>query len=113
MSREEVFGVVCSHSIMAEHQSSGLLSRGGIPSRVSFVAGAGDLPMLAVHTAQSLAEVYLHGAHVTRFEQKGGPPLLFLSEMSKFVPGQPIRGGVPVILPWFGPREGRAAHGIA
>src|SRR5204862_6360071 len=25
----------------------------------------------------------------------------------------PIRGGIPVIFPWFGPREGMAQHGFA
>ena len=31
----------------------------------------------------------------------------------RFAPGQPIRGGVPVIFPWFGAREGEPMHGFA
>ena len=69
--------------------------------------------MVRVETTSSLAEIYLHGAHLTHFERHGEKPVLFLSRDAVFAPGQPIRGGVPVILPWFGPREGQPAHGFA
>jgi glucose-6-phosphate 1-epimerase len=39
-----------------------------------------------------------------------------MSAQSVFAPGKAIRGGVPVIFPWFGPRQGDAAapaHGFA
>ena len=83
------------------------------PGRVTFLDGQGELPMLEVSTAWSTAEIYLLGAHVTRFQKKGEPPLLFMSQCSRFEEGQPIRGGVPVIFPWFGPREGMGQHGFA
>jgi D-hexose-6-phosphate mutarotase len=81
--------------------------------RVTFLDGQGELPMLEISTAWSTAEIYLHGAHVTQFRKKDEPPLLFLSQCSRFNEGQPIRGGVPVIFPWFGPREGLGQHGFA
>ncbi|MEI7732623.1 MAG: D-hexose-6-phosphate mutarotase [Verrucomicrobiota bacterium] len=84
-----------------------------IPGRVTFQEGNGELPKLEITTAWSTAEIYLHGAHVTSFQKKGEPPLLFMSQCSRFVAGQPIRGGVPVIFPWFGPREGMPMHGFA
>jgi glucose-6-phosphate 1-epimerase len=90
-----------------------LESRFEIPGRVTFQDGRGDLPTVEVNTARSTAEIYLHGAHVTHFQKKGDPPLLFLSRVSRFAEGQPIRGGIPVILPWFGPREGMTMHGFA
>lgn len=71
------------------------------------------MPTLEVRTPYSEAEVYLHGAHVTHFQRKGERPVLFMSKMSRFESGAPIRGGVPVILPWFGPREGAPPHGFA
>src|SRR5258705_288058 len=83
------------------------------PGRVAFMDGRGDLPMIEVSTAWSTAEIYLHGAHVTHFQRAGGPPLLFLSQCSRFAEDQPIRGGIPVIFPWFGPREGLGQHGFA
>jgi D-hexose-6-phosphate mutarotase len=83
------------------------------PGKMSFLDGQGELPMLEVTTAWSRAEIYLHGAHVTHFKKHDGPPLLFMSQVSRFVEGQPIRGGIPVILPWFGMREAMVQHGFA
>jgi glucose-6-phosphate 1-epimerase len=81
--------------------------------RVTFIDGQNELPMLEISTPWSTAEIYLHGAHVTQFRKKDEAPLLFLSQCSRFTEGKPIRGGIPVILPWFGPREGLAQHGFA
>jgi len=81
--------------------------------RVTFLDGQNEMPMLEISTPWSTAEVYLHGAHVTQFKKKNEPPLLFLSQCSRFTEGEPIRGGIPVIFPWFGPREGLAQHGFA
>lgn len=81
--------------------------------RVAFVDGRGDLPMIEVTTPWSSAEIYPHGAHVTHFKKKDEPSLLFLSQCSRFADDQPIRGGIPVIFPWFGPREGLGQHGFA
>ncbi len=69
--------------------------------------------MLEIATAWSTAEIYLQGAHVTHFQKKNEAPLLFMSQCSRFAEGQPIRGGIPIILPWFGPREGMPQHGYA
>ena len=82
--------------------------------RVTFLNGRGKLPMIEIATAWSTAEIYLLGAHVTHFKKNGEPPLLFLSQGSQFEDGQPIRGGIPVIFPWFGKREGLGGqHGFA
>jgi glucose-6-phosphate 1-epimerase len=80
---------------------------------VLFLDGQSELPMLEVSTPWSTAEIYLHGAHVTGFKKKDEPPLLFISQCSRFAPEQPIRGGIPVIFPWFGMREGLPQHGFA
>ena len=85
----------------------------GALGRVMFLDGRGELPMLEVTTRWSTAEVYLHGAHVTHFRKNGEPPLLFMSQCSRFAPEQPIRGGIPIIFPWFGMREGFGQHGFA
>ena len=46
------------------------------------------------------ADIYLQGAHLTRFRD-----WLFLSDDSNFASGKAIRGGVPIIFPWFGPNK--------
>jgi D-hexose-6-phosphate mutarotase len=84
-----------------------------IPGRVQVAAGNGGLPKISITTKVSAAEIYLLGAHVTGFQKNGEPPLLFMSAKSWFAPGKPIRGGVPVCFPWFGPRAGEPAHGFA
>ncbi|HXG46049.1 MAG TPA: D-hexose-6-phosphate mutarotase [Methylomirabilota bacterium] len=84
-----------------------------IPGRVTVLEGNGELPKIEVTTDWSTAEIYLHGAHVTDFQRKGEPPLLFTSRFSRFMAGQPIRGGVPIVFPWFGAREGESMHGFA
>ena len=84
-----------------------------IPGRVTFLEGNGGLPKVEVATAFGTAELYLQGAHLTHFQKKGEEPLLFMSQVSRFESGQPIRGGIPVIYPWFGSRDGQPSHGFA
>src|SRR6516225_7549854 len=83
------------------------------PGRVMFLDGQGELPMIGISTMWSSAEVYLQGAHITNFRKHNEPPLTFMSQCSRFTQGQPIRGGVPVVFPWFGMREGMGNHGFA
>src|SRR5205085_11204873 len=56
-----------------------------------------------------------HGAHLTHYQRRGHEPLLFLSSKSAFEPGKPIRGGVPIVFPWFGkhPDPKMPIHGFA
>lgn len=69
--------------------------------------------MIGISTMWSSAEVYLQGAHLTNFRKHGEAPLTFMSQCSCFTAGQPIRGGIPVVFPWFGMREGMGNHGFA
>lgn len=88
----------------------------GIDGQVRIQPGAGDLPCIKITHALANATIYLHGAHVTQYQPAAQPDLLFLSEKSHFSPDQPIRGGIPICFPWFGPRQGHPespAHGFA
>jgi len=79
-----------------------------------FEPGQGQLPKLNINAPAGQAQIYLHGAHVAHFQPKGHSPVIFLSSKSFFEPGKAIRGGVPVIFPWFGPRNGdkNSMHGL-
>jgi glucose-6-phosphate 1-epimerase len=66
-------------------------------------AGAGGLGRLRVETPASRAELYLHGAHLTRWQPAGAEPVLWMSQNAVFESGKAIRGGVPICFPWFGP----------
>ncbi|MGD0651413.1 MAG: D-hexose-6-phosphate mutarotase [Verrucomicrobiia bacterium] len=76
-----------------------------LPDTVRIEVGRGGLRRVVVDTALSDAEIYLLGAHVTHFRPRGQGPVLFMSGKSWFEPGKPIRGGVPICFPWFGPRQ--------
>jgi len=84
-----------------------------IPGSVSLQTGKGGLPLIRIESAASSAEIYYHGAHVSHFQRRNEPPLLFMSEASEFEAGKPIRGGVPIVFPWFGARDGMPMHGFA
>jgi len=84
-----------------------------IPGRLRLLEGNGEMAKIEAVTDWSTAEIYLHGAHITDFQKRGEAPLLFTSQFSRFTPDQPIRGGIPVIFPWFGAREGEPMHGFA
>lgn len=92
------------------------LQRLAIDGIAKIDAGRGGLPRISIAAQGATAEIYLHGAHVTQFTPPGGKPLLFLSKASRFTAGQAIRGGVPLIFPWFGPNAADPslpAHGFA
>jgi glucose-6-phosphate 1-epimerase len=76
----------------------------GIPGALTFTDGKGGLRRANISTPDCTAEIYLHGAHLTAWQPTAQQPVIFLSEYSEFAEGKAIRGGVPVIFPWFGTR---------
>jgi glucose-6-phosphate 1-epimerase len=87
-----------------------------LPPGVRLTAGRSGLPRVEVTTSLASAEVYLQGAHVAAYAPGGGAPVLFLSEASRFAPGLPIRGGIPLAFPWFARKAADPAaplHGLA
>jgi glucose-6-phosphate 1-epimerase len=76
-----------------------------IPGVLEFSETATGLILARVTTPACTAELYLHGAHLTRWQPTSFDPVLFLSESSFLEPGKAIRGGIPVIFPWFGARK--------
>jgi glucose-6-phosphate 1-epimerase len=99
-----------------ERTLGALNERFAIPGAARFEAGSGGLIRAVVTGSAAEGHVYLHGAHVTHHRPAGHAPLLFLSERSQFAPGRAIRGGVPIIFPWFGARAGDPKapdHGFA
>jgi D-hexose-6-phosphate mutarotase len=90
-----------------------------LPDGARLEPGGGGLERLVMSTRAAEAHVYLHGAQVAHYQPAGERRVLWMSERSRFqtgTPGAPIRGGVPVCFPWFGPLAGRAdapAHGVA
>jgi glucose-6-phosphate 1-epimerase len=92
-----------------------------IPNVLAFDEPHPGMVRATVTTPSCKAELYLQGAHLTQWQPTGHEPVLFLSERSFFTPGKAIRGGIPIIWPWFGartatpesPRTDGPSHGFA
>jgi glucose-6-phosphate 1-epimerase len=93
-----------------------LNQRFGISDALNFETAPGGLTRAVISTPLATAEIWLQGAHVAQWTPRGQKPVLFMSSKSFFSPGKAIRGGIPVIFPWFGGRsDGKPgpAHGFA
>ena len=66
-----------------------------------FSGGEGGLWRAAITTDQCTAELYRHGAHLTRWRPAGQDDVLWVSSKANFLYEQAIRGGVPICFPWF------------
>ena len=87
-----------------------------LPDGARIEKGPGGLDRLVLSASDGEAVVYLQGAHVAHFQPKGEKPVLWMSAESRFEAGKPIRGGVPICFPWFGPKAGAPdapLHGFA
>jgi glucose-6-phosphate 1-epimerase len=56
-----------------------------------------------VDTPAASAVILLDGAHLTSYVPAGEQDLLWMSPSSDFGPGVAVRGGIPLVGPWFGP----------
>lgn len=82
----------------------------GLPGVLAFDEPHPGMPRALITTPACAAEFYLQGAHLTRWQPAGAEPALFVSERSAYAPGKAIRGGVPVIFPWFGAPANSPIH---
>jgi glucose-6-phosphate 1-epimerase len=69
--------------------------------------------VLLSHPSGSSADVYMNGAHVTSWIPAGGKEVLFMGKTAAFAPGDPIRGGIPVVFPQFANTGPLPQHGFA
>ncbi len=77
-------------------------------------ADEAGLPLLVVENTLGRAVIALQGAHIMSFQPAGKDDLLWLSPLTRLSDGVPIRGGIPLCLPWFGPGpDGKSMHGFA
>ena len=75
-----------------------------------------ELNYIEVKNSVAHAKIALQGAHIFEFQAQNKKPLLYLSETATFKQGKPIRGGIPICWPWFGPNSSNQDlpnHGFA
>ena len=76
--------------------------------------GDAGLPMLVVENKLGRAIIALQGAHLMSFQPAGQREMFWVSPKTLLEAGKPIRGGIPLCLPWFGPGpDGKSMHGFA
>ena len=76
--------------------------------------GDAGLPMLVVENKLGRAIIALQGAHLMSFKPAGQGEMFWVSPKTLLETGKPIRGGIPLCLPWFGPGpDGKSMHGFA
>lgn len=74
-----------------------------IPGILTLGSGFEGFPLLRVRNEHGECDIYPYGAHIVGFRPRNGDELLWVSPYSTYEKGKPIRGGVPVCFPWFGP----------
>ena len=84
----------------------------GIPQALRFEKTDSGLIRAQIMARSCSATVYLQGAHLTHWQPTGAQPVLFTSQRSRYAVGEAIRGGVPVIFPWFGAYRGAKRPGV-
>jgi len=92
-----------------------LTEKFGLPGVLGFEKLSDDLIFMTVTNQDADARIYLYGAHIAGFTPKNKADLLWMSSKSDYKVGSPIRGGIPVCFPWFGPHKadtGKPQHGF-
>ncbi|GAA0662246.1 D-hexose-6-phosphate mutarotase [Rheinheimera tangshanensis] len=62
-----------------------------------------DLPCYVLQCGQATAVISSYGAHLLSYKPEAEVELIYLSPEAVWQNNTPIRGGVPVCWPWFGP----------
>lgn len=86
-----------------------------LPPSVTLIEEPAGYPVLVIEHAAAMGRIALNGAHVTDWIPEGHDPVLYMSADAILEPGKPIRGGIPVCWPWFGPHptdSTKPAHGF-
>ena len=86
-----------------------------LPNGVTRTQDPGGRPALRLDGPGGSALVALCGAQVLSYRDAGGD-VLWTASKSEYAKGKPVRGGVPLVFPWFGdhPTDKKLpAHGFA
>jgi glucose-6-phosphate 1-epimerase len=70
----------------------------------AFRKGPGGLLFAQIENDLATATLCLQGAQLTQWQPRSQiEPMTFLSAMAHYTEGKPIRAGIPICWPWFGP----------
>lgn len=85
-----------------------------VPNCLQVIDAKPGYPVLEIQHRNATGRVALHGAHVMEWMPAHSDPVLYMSPDALIELGKPIRGGIPVCWPWFGPHpdSSKPAHGL-
>jgi glucose-6-phosphate 1-epimerase len=92
------------------------MSQSNGDAEISFLSDPGGLPVVEFKGKLGSVRVALNGAHVLEYNNAAGHSILWVSQEAVYETGKPIRGGIPICWPWFGPHGDdpkKPAHGLA
>jgi D-hexose-6-phosphate mutarotase len=82
-----------------------------------FHPGTGGLLFARIENDLATATICLQGAQLTHWQPRSQTePVTFLSAKAQYTEGKPIRAGIPICWPWFGPHATDTSlpqHGFA
>ncbi|MBQ8755592.1 MAG: D-hexose-6-phosphate mutarotase [Lentisphaeria bacterium] len=83
--------------------------------KIRVFEGKGGLTFIGVKTPLAEALLTTQGGQIMEFTPAGEKPVLWTSDSSWYASDKPLRGGMPVCWPWFGPHPdaSKPAHGFA
>ena len=96
--------------------AAALARRFRIAGVLDFAETGAGLVKAVTSRGDASGELVLQGAQVTGWQPSGARPVIFLSPRAILAPAKAIRGGIPIVFPWFGPHpsDPRAPqHGFA
>ena len=90
--------------------------RFGRDNRLRFSSGETGMTKVDITFDDAMLELYLQGAHITRYQPTADVNLLWMSSSAVYQPEKALRGGIPLCWPWFGAdteNPARPQHGYA
>jgi glucose-6-phosphate 1-epimerase len=93
-----------------------LNERFAVTGAVRFGEGNAEMAKLEMRFNEARLELYLQGAHITRYQPIAGVEVLWMSDTASYSPAKALRGGIPLCWPWFGAdteNPDRPQHGYA
>lgn len=109
----------CVQAALAEQETAGApRSNAGmddpLPPGITRTTDPGGRPALRLQRGDDDVLVSFVGAQVLAWHHRGRD-VLWTASKPEYLPGKPVRGGIPVVFPWFGdhPTDARQpAHGF-
>ena len=86
-----------------------------LPPSVQIIDHHAGYPIVEIQHREANGRIALHGGHVLEWMPAHSGPVLYMSPQAVWEQGKPIRGGIPVCWPWFGPHPSdstKPAHGL-